>query len=63
MKNRKETDNYHDYEWARITFKPLSPHVYRDPLIYSMSKSFLETETPKQSYLIEELQSRLRILT
>lgn len=27
------------------------------PLIYSMSKSFLQTEVHEQSYLIEELQS------
>jgi hypothetical protein len=33
------------------------------PLICSMSKSFIETETPEQSYLIEELQSKLRVLT
>lgn len=41
-----------------LRFKPLPPHVYTgSPLIYSMSKSFLQTEAHEQSYLIEELQS------
>lgn len=62
MKTARNFDNYHDYESARITFKPLSSHMYTSSIIYSMSKSFLETETSEYAYLTEELQSKLRIL-
>jgi hypothetical protein len=64
MKNRKET---------LITIMIMSeqglpsnlyyPMCIPVPLIYSMFKSFLETESPAQSYLIEEIQSKLRVLT